>query len=73
MRGHANPGGDAGTGREIMTTLAARLRLLDADVLGIALAGLLGLGLVLVAGFASAEAMHGAAHDQRHATGFPCH
>lgn len=33
----------------------------------------LGLGLVLAAGFAQSETMHGAAHDVRHATAFPCH
>lgn len=60
-----------------MTTLSpilssARARL-DRDALSIALAGLLGLGLVFAAGFANATAMHDAAHDQRHAIAFPCH
>jgi cobalt transporter subunit CbtB len=32
-------------------------------------------GVVLIAGsgFASTPAVHNAAHDQRHAVGFPCH
>lgn len=38
-----------------------------------AVAALLGLGLVWLAGFASADALHAAAHDTRHSTGFPCH
>ena len=34
---------------------------------------LLGSALVLVVGFASTEVVHNAAHDTRHASGFPCH
>jgi len=33
----------------------------------------LGLGLVYVAGFSTASVAHNAAHDSRHAQGFPCH
>lgn len=33
----------------------------------------LGLGLLFVAGHAQSAALHDAAHDVRHATGFPCH
>ncbi|MEK6712297.1 MAG: CbtB domain-containing protein [Nitrospinota bacterium] len=33
----------------------------------------LGLALVAAAGFAGSEAIHEAAHDARHAIGFPCH
>ena len=36
-------------------------------------AGLLGLGIISVAGHVQAAALHDAAHDVRHATGFPCH
>ena len=36
-------------------------------------AALLGLGLVYVAGFADADALHDNAHDTRHAANFPCH
>ena len=36
-------------------------------------AGLMGLGLMTVAGHLQAGALHDAAHDMRHATGFPCH
>lgn len=32
-----------------------------------------GLALIASVGFASAGAIHDAAHDVRHATGFPCH
>ena len=34
---------------------------------------MLGLGIVFVAGHVQASALHDAAHDVRHATGFPCH
>ena len=33
----------------------------------------MGLGLIAVAGHVQAAALHDAAHDVRHATGFPCH
>ncbi|WP_135504297.1 CbtB domain-containing protein [Roseovarius aestuariivivens] len=33
----------------------------------------LGIGIVTLAGHVQASALHDAAHDVRHATGFPCH
>lgn len=42
-------------------------------ILPIALAALIGLGIVAVTGHVQAGALHDAAHDMRHATGFPCH
>jgi len=36
-------------------------------------AALLGLGIMFTTGHAQASALHDAAHDVRHATGFPCH
>ncbi len=42
-------------------------------VLGIALMALIGAATVFVAGHAQSAALHDAAHDTRHATGFPCH
>ena len=33
----------------------------------------LGLGFVAGIGFAGAHTIHNAAHDTRHAVGFPCH
>ena len=57
-----------------MTTALSGLRAhLDADLAGLAAAALLGLALVWAAGFANAAVLHDAAHDQRHAVGFPCH
>jgi len=37
------------------------------------LAGMLGLGLLYVAGFAETAQLHNAAHDGRHSASFPCH
>lgn len=39
----------------------------------LALAGLLGLFVLGVTGFAHIEAVHNAAHDVRHSLAFPCH
>ena len=56
----------------ILTPTRPRVRI-DAEALTLAAALMLGLGLVWAAGFASASVVHDAAHDQRHAVGFPCH
>ncbi len=45
----------------------------SAPTLAIAVAALLGFGMVFLAGFAQAGVLHDVAHDVRHATGFPCH
>jgi|TARA_B110000908_G_C9904503_1_gene292508 cobalt transporter subunit CbtB len=34
---------------------------------------IIGVGIVAVTGHVQAAALHDAAHDVRHATGFPCH
>lgn len=34
---------------------------------------LIGISIILVTGHVQASALHDAAHDVRHATGFPCH
>jgi cobalt transporter subunit CbtB len=39
----------------------------------VALAVMLGVGLVYGAGFAGSEVLHDAAHDARHSFTFPCH
>jgi cobalt transporter subunit CbtB len=36
-------------------------------------AAILGLGVIAITGHVQAAALHDAAHDVRHATGFPCH
>ena len=60
-----------------MTTMTATTRPLSDSratrLVAIAGAALLGLGLMFVAGHVQANGLHDAAHDMRHATGFPCH
>jgi cobalt transporter subunit CbtB len=51
------------------TTLSLRLSAL-APVLFTAV---LGIGVIFLASHAQSAALHDAAHDMRHATGFPCH
>ncbi len=67
-------GDDGSGGRHMTMTDTAPVR---ADsrtrMFGILAAAFLGLGLVTVAGHVQASALHDAAHDVRHATGFPCH
>jgi cobalt transporter subunit CbtB len=43
------------------------------DAVALLAAAALGLVLVVGAGFAGSDVLHNAAHDARHAAGFPCH
>ncbi len=43
------------------------------NVLPIVFSALLGLSVIFVVGHVQADTLHDAAHDVRHATGFPCH
>jgi cobalt transporter subunit CbtB len=43
------------------------------ELLPIFMAALFGLAIIVIAGHVQAETLHDAAHDTRHATGFPCH
>ncbi|HKL55139.1 MAG: CbtB domain-containing protein [Roseovarius sp.] len=54
-----------------MSTLAQSA--VATTVLPFVAAMLIGLGIVTLAGHVQAAALHDAAHDVRHATGFPCH
>jgi cobalt transporter subunit CbtB len=51
----------------------ATAELTTTRVLSIFAAALLGLFIVGGVGFSHFEAVHNAAHDYRHSTGFPCH
>lgn len=53
-----------------MTTATAKT---DTGVMPILFALVLGLGLITATGMLQASVLHDAAHDVRHATGFPCH
>lgn len=43
------------------------------NLLSALFAATMGLALIALAGHVQASALHDAAHDVRHATGFPCH
>ena len=60
-----------------MTTLSVQsqigARAAQAQLAAIFAAFTLGALIVFTVGFAGPEMIHNAAHDTRHATGFPCH
>lgn len=56
-----------------MTTLTRRISNVNTAYTAIAFSAILGLGLIIFSGHLQATTLHNAAHDVRHATGFPCH
>ncbi|MCW1931452.1 CbtB domain-containing protein [Pararhodobacter zhoushanensis] len=52
------------------TTTQTKTQSLLAPILGMAV---IGLTVLLAVGHAQSATLHDAAHDMRHATGFPCH
>ena len=46
---------------------------ISARLAAIALSAFIGLAIVTLAGHVQTAALHDAAHDSRHAMGFPCH
>ena len=65
--------GSGGIGDFKMTTLTQTKTRASSNILAIAFTAVLGLGIITVAGHVQASTLHDAAHDVRHATGFPCH
>lgn len=56
-----------------MTTKALNTSTVRSAALPALFAAVLGFFIVAVAGHVQASALHDAAHDVRHSTGFPCH
>ena len=56
-----------------MTTLNQTAAKSSAGLLSIAFVALVGATVLFLAGHAQSATLHDAAHDMRHATGFPCH
>lgn len=56
-----------------MTTQTATLAGSKSVLLPIVTAALIGLAIITVSGHVQGETLHEAAHDVRHAAGFPCH
>ena len=46
---------------------------ISSNIMVIIFAAFVGLSIVAITGHVQASALHDAAHDMRHATGFPCH
>ncbi|MDP4022145.1 CbtB domain-containing protein [Methylobacterium sp. NEAU 140] len=62
------------TSQSITTPALAPVAVRSSErLIAAALAAFLGLGLVFMAGFSPASALHNAAHDFRHTQNFPCH
>jgi cobalt transporter subunit CbtB len=55
--------------QNIQQVQVARSETMIAAILGL----LVGTFLIIGVGFAHSDAIHNAAHDTRHTTGFPCH
>ena len=56
-----------------MTTKTLTQARTGSTIAAIIMAAVIGFGIIVVAGHVQAGALHDAAHDVRHATGFPCH
>ncbi|MFD2741405.1 CbtB-domain containing protein [Sulfitobacter aestuarii] len=56
-----------------MTSTTKTLSLTGSKLVPTLFAAALGLVLITLTGHVQAAALHDAAHDVRHATGFPCH
>ena len=55
------------------TQTTTQIRAVSTGLPAILFVAFLGIGLVFLTGLAQSETLHDAAHDVRHATGFPCH
>ncbi len=61
-------------GREMnMTAMTKAAAKTGSAALSIVFVALIGATVLFVAGHAQSATLHDAAHDMRHATGFPCH
>lgn len=61
-------------GKEVhMNTITQTRGEASVSLANILVTAVFGAALVFVAGLAQSETLHDAAHDVRHATGFPCH
>ena len=56
-----------------MTAIIQSVSQSKSQIVSIAFAAILGLSIIYIAGHAQSQMLHQAAHDVRHATGFPCH
>lgn len=72
----ATPSGVTAEWRDVMTrptAAAIQTQSTSGTLLAVAFVALTGALTVFTVGLAQSAALHDAAHDTRHATGFPCH
>jgi cobalt transporter subunit CbtB len=56
-----------------MMTTKTTTKAAASPLISILFVAVLGVGMVFMVGLAQSQTLHDAAHDMRHATGFPCH
>ncbi len=56
-----------------MTTKTRTETRTASGLIAIAVCAFIGVAMITIAGHVQATSLHDAAHDTRHATGFPCH
>ncbi len=56
-----------------MNTTTQTSAVAGSSTLAVIFAAILGAAIITIAGHVQANTLHDAAHDVRHATGFPCH
>lgn len=61
------------TTQTMTRTAKGATRIATKDVLALAAAAFIGIATIWVTGHSQASVLHDAAHDTRHAAGFPCH
>jgi cobalt transporter subunit CbtB len=61
------------TARRMMMTTLNQTTTTSTSLMSVLFVALLGGMILFVAGHAQSQTLHDAAHDVRHATGFPCH
>ena len=59
--------------RDMMNTLNQTEAKTSTGLMSIVFVALLGATMVFMVGMAHSQTLHDAAHDVRHASGFPCH
>ena len=67
------PSGVTAKGNDMNVQATSAVASTTSNILPIVFSALLGLSVMVVVGHLQAATLHDAAHDVRHATGFPCH
>lgn len=73
MQRNANAVGCDGMENAMNTTKTTAIKSTSTTLASVLFVALLGATILFAAGHAQSQTLHDAAHDMRHATGFPCH